>query len=38
VAVTGEMIQRRDRPDPDRRFGRGKLVELKRPQRRRTRT
>jgi len=30
VAVTGEMIQRRDRPDPDRYFGRGKLVELKR--------
>src|SRR5215210_1024438 len=25
VAVTGEMIQRRERPDPDRYFGRGKL-------------
>ena len=30
VAVTGEMVQRRERPDPDRYFGRGKLVELKR--------
>jgi GTPase len=29
VAVTGEMIQRRERPDPDRYFGRGKLAELK---------
>src|ERR687897_667069 len=29
VAVTGELVQRRDRPDPDRYFGRGKLVELK---------
>src|SRR4029450_6027622 len=29
VAVTGEMVQRRDRPDPDRYFGRGKLVELR---------
>src|SRR5215216_5392057 len=29
VAVAGEMIQRRERPDPDRYFGRGKLVELK---------
>ena len=29
VAVTGEMVQRRDRPDPDRYFGRGKLAELK---------
>jgi GTPase len=29
VAVTGEMVQRRERPDPDRYFGRGKLVELK---------
>jgi GTPase len=29
VAVTGELIQRRDRPDPDRYFGRGKLAELK---------
>src|ERR687898_521242 len=29
VAVTGELVQRRDRPDPDRYFGRGKLAELK---------
>ncbi len=29
VAVSGEMIQRRERPDPDRYFGRGKLTELK---------
>src|SRR4029450_8782381 len=29
VAVIGEMVQRRERPDPDRYFGRGKLVELK---------
>jgi GTP-binding protein HflX len=29
VAVVGEMVQRRERPDPDRYFGRGKLVELK---------
>src|SRR5919108_1246664 len=29
VAVTGELVQRRDRPDPDRYFGRGKLTELK---------
>ena len=29
VAVTGEMVQRRERPDPDRYFGRGKLTELK---------
>jgi GTP-binding protein HflX len=29
VAVTGELIQRRDRPDPDRYLGRGKLAELK---------
>jgi GTP-binding protein HflX len=29
VAVSGEMVQRRDRPDPDRYFGRGKLAELK---------
>jgi GTP-binding protein HflX len=29
VAVTGEMVQRRDQPDPDRYFGRGKLAELK---------
>jgi GTP-binding protein HflX len=30
VAVAGEIVQRRDRPDPDRYFGKGKLVELKR--------
>jgi GTP-binding protein HflX len=29
VAVAGEMVQRRDRPDPDRYFGRGKLAELR---------
>src|SRR3954468_7071242 len=29
VAVTGELVQRRDRPDPDRYLGRGKLAELK---------
>ncbi|MEA2479759.1 MAG: GTPase [Thermoleophilaceae bacterium] len=29
VAVVGEMQQRRPRPDPDRYFGKGKLVELK---------
>ncbi|HEV2875575.1 MAG TPA: hypothetical protein VGW14_10525, partial [Thermoleophilaceae bacterium] len=29
VAVSGEMIQRRPEPDPDRYFGRGKLAELK---------
>ena len=29
VAVTGTMFQRRERPDPDRYFGRGKLIELK---------
>ncbi len=29
VAVAGELIQRRERPDPDRYFGRGKLAELK---------
>ncbi|MFN2617737.1 MAG: GTPase HflX [Thermoleophilaceae bacterium] len=30
VAVAGELVQRRERPDPDRYFGRGKLAELKR--------
>ena len=30
VAVAGELVQRRPRPDPDRYLGRGKLVELKR--------
>jgi GTP-binding protein HflX len=29
VAVTGEMVQRREKADPDRYFGRGKLAELK---------
>jgi GTP-binding protein HflX len=29
VAVSAELVQRRDRPDPDRYFGRGKLAELK---------
>src|ERR687893_1074106 len=29
VAVAGELVQRRDRPDPDRYFGKGKLAELK---------
>jgi GTP-binding protein HflX len=29
VAVTGELVQRREHPDPDRYFGRGKLEELK---------
>jgi GTP-binding protein HflX len=30
VAVTGELVQRRQKPDPDRYLGRGKLEELKR--------
>jgi GTP-binding protein HflX len=30
VAVSGELVQRRERPDPDRYFGKGKLAELKR--------
>jgi GTP-binding protein HflX len=29
VAVAGEIVQRRERPDPDRYFGKGKLGELK---------
>ncbi len=29
VATAGEMVQQRDRPDPDRYFGRGKLADLK---------
>ena len=29
VAVVGELVQRREKPDPDRYFGRGKLTELK---------
>ena len=29
VAVSGELVQRREKPDPDRYFGRGKLDELK---------
>jgi GTP-binding protein HflX len=30
VAVAGELVQRREEPDPDRYFGRGKLAELRR--------
>jgi GTP-binding protein HflX len=30
VAVAGELTQRRNAPDPDRYFGKGKLAELKR--------
>ena len=30
VATAGEMIQRRDEPDPDRYLGKGKIEELKR--------
>jgi GTPase len=30
VAAVGVLVQRRDKPDPDRYFGRGKLDELKR--------
>lgn len=30
VAAAGEMVQRRQRPDPNRYFGSGKLTELKR--------
>ncbi len=30
VATAGELQQRRDRPDPDRYLGRGKIAELKR--------
>ena len=29
VATAGEMVQQRDRPDPDRYFGRGKLADLR---------
>src|SRR3954452_3682361 len=29
VDVAGELVQRRAQPDPDRYFGKGKLVELK---------
>jgi GTPase len=29
VAVSGELVQRRPEPDPDRYFGKGKLTELK---------
>ncbi|MEA2450111.1 MAG: GTPase, partial [Thermoleophilaceae bacterium] len=29
VAVAGEMVQRRAKPDPDRYLGKGKLTELK---------
>src|ERR671934_772127 len=30
VAVAGGLVQRRQRPDPDRYFGKGKLADLKR--------
>jgi GTP-binding protein HflX len=30
VATAGEAVQQRERPDPDRYFGRGRLTELKR--------
>jgi GTPase len=30
VATAGDMVQRRDEPDPDRYLGRGKIAELKR--------
>jgi GTP-binding protein HflX len=30
VAVAGELVQRRERPDPDRYLGRGKLADVKR--------
>ena len=30
VAVAGELVQKREQPDPDRYLGRGKLTELKR--------
>ncbi|HEX2358988.1 MAG TPA: GTPase HflX [Solirubrobacterales bacterium] len=30
IATAGELVQRRDRPDPDRYLGRGKIAELKR--------
>ena len=30
VATAGELIQRREKPDPDRYLGRGQIVELKR--------
>ena len=30
VATTGDLIQRRDEPDPDRYLGKGKIAELKR--------
>jgi GTP-binding protein HflX len=29
VAIAGQLVQRRDEPDPDRYFGKGKLTELK---------
>jgi GTPase len=29
AATAGEMVQQRDRPDPDRYFGRGKLADLR---------
>ena len=30
VATAGDLVQRRDEPDPDRYLGRGKIAELKR--------
>jgi GTP-binding protein HflX len=30
VAVAGELVQRRERPDPDRYFGKGKLADVRR--------
>ena len=30
VATAGDLVQRRDRPDPDRYLGKGKIAELKR--------
>ena len=30
VATSGELVQRRDKPDPDRYLGKGKIAELKR--------
>ena len=29
VATAGDMVQRRDEPDPDRYLGKGKIAELK---------
>jgi GTP-binding protein HflX len=38
VAVSGEVVQRRERPDPDRYMGRGKLGEVARASGRRARS